>query len=146
MAFPDQIDRAAARDKPAIGFDGMHRDAILAMPAAERAAAILELVRARRCVLRVAGEHAGEILSMLGLVEDAEPETPVPARPIPMGAPTEKRCGRCKQTKPAAAFYPDPRYKNGLSSRCRDCHRNLNTEIQRRRRNRARVAREGAAR
>src|SRR5690242_16749630 len=56
-----------ASGKPAVGFDGMHRDAILAMPASERAAAIEELQRARRCVLRVGGEHAGELLDILGL-------------------------------------------------------------------------------
>lgn len=67
MALPEQIDRAAATDKPVIGFDGMHRDAILAMPASERAAAIEELQRARRFVLRVGGEHAGELLDILGL-------------------------------------------------------------------------------
>jgi hypothetical protein len=67
MALPEQIDRAAARGGPPVGFDAIHRDAILAMPATERAAAIEELQRARRYVLRVGGEHAGELLDILGL-------------------------------------------------------------------------------
>lgn len=37
--------------------------------------------------------------------------------------PAEKRCARCGQTKPAAAFYADRRRRDGLYANCRDCHR-----------------------
>ena len=67
MALSEQIDRAAGTDRRLVGFEFMHRDAILARPVAEREAAILELERARRCVLRAAGEHADEVLDALGL-------------------------------------------------------------------------------
>lgn len=39
--------------------------------------------------------------------------------------PPTKRCGRCGQTKPAAAFYVDRRRKDGLYAHCRDCHRSI---------------------
>lgn len=32
-----------------------------------------------------------------------------------------KRCCTCRETKPLAAFYADPRYRDGHGSRCKDC-------------------------
>lgn len=61
------IDSASIQRTAPIGCDGMHRDAILALPATEREAALAELVRARRCVLRYGYEHADEVLAMLDL-------------------------------------------------------------------------------
>lgn len=34
---------------------------------------------------------------------------------------TTKRCTRCGETKPLDCFSPAPRYKLGVSSRCKDC-------------------------
>lgn len=34
---------------------------------------------------------------------------------------SEKCCGRCKETKPGAEFYPNPVAKDGLSPECRQC-------------------------
>lgn len=76
MALAEQIEAAdiAGRKLRGFGMDGMQRDAILAMPAQEREAAIRELERARRCVLRVAApEHTAELLDKLGLGGTATP-------------------------------------------------------------------------
>lgn len=35
---------------------------------------------------------------------------------------TEKRCCRCKQTKPLTEFYRDQRNSDGRQSRCKGCH------------------------
>lgn len=35
----------------------------------------------------------------------------------------EKRCARCKETRPRADFFANPRATSGLSSYCRDCQR-----------------------
>lgn len=127
------IDSASIQRTAPIGCDGMHRDAILALPATEREAALAELVRARRCVLRYGYEHADEILPMLGLdpLTDAEaaagplpkPKTkPAQARPPalrlrPPARPRRqpyKECVGCHEIKPAGAF-------KGRSYRCREC-------------------------
>ena len=34
-----------------------------------------------------------------------------------------KRCSRCKDPKPDEAFYKNDRYRDGLSSCCRECNR-----------------------
>lgn len=128
------IDSAARKPTPAIGDDGMHRDAILAMPAGEREAAIAELARARRCVLRYGYEHADEILPILGLSPLTDDERaagplpkpePAPVRPAaapkprrrrrkPRRAGTYKQCVGCRSTKPADEFPP-------RSYRCHIC-------------------------
>lgn len=34
----------------------------------------------------------------------------------------QKRCGRCRQDKPLAAFHKERRNRDGLSNRCKDCN------------------------
>ena len=40
------------------------------------------------------------------------------AKPVTV---TEQTCTKCQVTKPAGEFYREPRYKNGLMTRCKSC-------------------------
>lgn len=56
------IDSASVQRTGPIGVDGMHRDAILALPTTERNAALAEIARAGRLVHRMTADHACEWL------------------------------------------------------------------------------------
>lgn len=105
MATGSQISSAAMTARPPVGSEYMHRDAILALPVQERDEAVRELVRARRCVIRLAGEHAEEILPMLGLVDVGE-ET--------------KLCADCGHRKPVEQFHRKSAVRS-RSVRCNAC-------------------------
>lgn len=53
-----------------------------------------------------------------------------------------KTCKRCQQNKPASAFRPDPRYRDGLGSWCASCHRERSSEWAKE--NRERLTRKAA--
>lgn len=70
---------------------------------------------ATRAVNRFAGQHAGEDLAILGLVESPTPPTAEPT-------PDEKRCTRCGDIKPRTGFYRRASSRDGLYSQCKPCH------------------------
>jgi len=89
-------------------------DYLLGTPAAARDAEALEADRARRIVQRLGGQHAPELLDMLGLMPESNTE--------PTARTTGKRCSTCKETKPRTEYYKRARASDGLYSQCKTCH------------------------
>jgi hypothetical protein len=108
MAAQSWIESADHKPKPPTGgqLSGTYHLLALAHQDEKRAAA--ERDRAGRLVARKGGEHAGELLIILGLAD--EPETP-----------STRVCGRCGETKDAAEMVPDRRRPDGLSGICHGC-------------------------
>jgi hypothetical protein len=89
-------------------------DYLLGLPASSEDAEAIERDRARRAVERVAGQDAAELLDMLGLVPEPNPE--------PTIRPTGKRCSTCGETKPRTEYYKRASASDGLYSQCKTCH------------------------
>jgi hypothetical protein len=87
-----------------------------------------ERVRAAEAVQRIGGEHAGELIAMLGL--DGTELPPAPRRkPVRHHEPpAEKTCPRCGETKVAAEYVARPRHADGLDTNCRACNRRRKNE------------------
>jgi hypothetical protein len=100
---------------------------IMTMARADEKREAEDRVLAARTVQRIGREHAGELLTMLGL--DAAPDPKPRVKPkLQHGAVAEKLCPNCGETRPAAEYVRRPKHKDGLETYCRPCGRKKKNE------------------
>lgn len=124
---PDRIGAAANPAGPPVGVND--HTALLAVPTipsrrprpgTRETPEEKELRQAARRIIRQSvhdglGEtELADLLAVAGLTYEMGAPVPTPHRP-------GKPCARCREHKPAAAFYRDRGAKTGLSSWCRQC-------------------------
>ena len=116
----DWIDSAAHEVTPPVG-NGFQSEFqhVLVMARADARREAADRVLAAGAVQRVGGAHADELLAILGLDDEPEPEHAPTMHPPRQ----EKRCRDCEVVKPATEFVRRTRHSDGLETYCKPCAR-----------------------